>query len=105
MNKITFPLDLLMQGPAVGDLQAALQLLLDRGVIPVANEDERRRLSAELQREHTEQTYKEITRELVKRFQKQRGLAVSGAVDEPTANAINALLRERNSQMRRDRWL
>ena len=94
MNKITFPLELLMQDPEVGDLQAALQLFLDRGIIPIANEDERRRLSAELQREHTEQTYKEITRELVKRFQKQRGLDVSGAVDKPTANAVNALLRE-----------
>ena len=81
MNKITFPLELLMQGSAVADLQAALQLLLDRAVIPVANEDERRALSDELQRERTEQTYKEITRELVKRFQKQRGLEVSGAAD------------------------
>jgi hypothetical protein len=40
MNKITFPLELLMQGPEVGDLQAALQLFLDRGVIQVANWDE-----------------------------------------------------------------
>jgi peptidoglycan hydrolase-like protein with peptidoglycan-binding domain len=93
-NKITFPLDLLMQGPKVGDLQAALQLLLDRGVIPVANEDERRGLSAGLQREHAGQNFHEITHELVERFQKQRGLDGSGAVNEPTANAINALLRE-----------
>ncbi len=94
MNKIIFPLKAEMQGPNVGDLQSALQLFLDRGFIPVDNEDERRRLSAELQREHTEQTYKEITLELVKRFQKKRGLEVSGEVDEPTASAINTLLRE-----------
>jgi hypothetical protein len=94
MNRTIFPLELLMQGPAVGDLQAALHVLLDRGFIPVDNEDERAGLATELQREHAEQTYKELTRELVKRFQKQRGLDASGAVDEPTANAINVLLRE-----------
>mgnify|MGYP001562357018 CR=1 FL=1 len=33
MNKITFPLKQRMQGAAVADLQDALQLLLDRGVL------------------------------------------------------------------------
>ena len=51
MNIIIFSMELLMRGPAVVDLQAALHLLLDRGVIPVANEDERRELSTLLQRE------------------------------------------------------
>jgi hypothetical protein len=33
MNQITFPLKHRMQGAAVADLQDALQLVLDRGVI------------------------------------------------------------------------
>jgi hypothetical protein len=33
MNKIIFPLEPRMKEPEVGDLQDALQLLLDRGVI------------------------------------------------------------------------
>src|SRR5688572_22615217 len=94
MQKVIFPLELLMQGPAVGDLQAALHVLLERGMIPVDNGDERAELATGLQREHAERTFKEITAELVMRFQKQRGLDASGTVDEPTADAINALLRE-----------
>jgi hypothetical protein len=101
MDKIRFPLELLMQGPAVGDLQDALHLLLVRGVIPVANEDERRRLSNELQRDHSQQTFGEITRELVKRFQKQRGLEAGGAVNESTADALNTLLREEQPDTQR----
>lgn len=72
MNKITFPLTLRMQGPAVGDLQAALQLLLDRGVILRDDERARRELTAALQRERAEQTYGNATSTLVSIFQEQR---------------------------------
>ena len=94
MNKITFPLKPRMKGPKVADLQAALQLLLDRGVILRDDEAARRELSAALQRERAEQTYGSATRKLVSVFQNERRLEPSGSVDEPTANALNAALKE-----------
>lgn len=94
MNKITFPLKLRMKGPEVGNLQAALQLLIDRGVILRDDEGARRELAAALKRERVEQTYGSATRKLVSIFQQERGLQATGTVDEPTANAINSFLRE-----------
>lgn len=94
MNRIIFPLKSRMKGPEVGDLQAALQLLLDRGVILPTDEAARRELSAVLKREHTKQIYGRATRKLVNIFQEERRLKVSGEVDEPTAGALNALLEE-----------
>ena len=91
MNKITFPLKPRMQGPEVGDLQTVLQLLLDGGVILRDDEGARRELAAALNREHTEQTYGEVSRRLVRTFQEERSLQVSGTV-EPTASALNCLL-------------
>lgn len=94
MNKIIFPLKLRMNSPAVGDLQDALQLLLDRGVILANDEGARRELTAILLRERAEQTYGSGTRKLVSIFQQERQLQTSGAVDEATAEALNGLLRE-----------
>ncbi|MCL6542209.1 MAG: hypothetical protein K6T87_16760 [Roseiflexus sp.] len=51
MNKITFPLKRQMQGPKVADLQDALKLLLDRGLILGQDEGVRRNLLAALQPE------------------------------------------------------
>ena len=101
MNKITFPLKSGMRGPAVTDLQDALQLCLDRGVIladggvsPVNDEAARRELSAMLKRERVEQVYGDTTGKLVSIFQRERNLQPSGEVDQPTASALNALLKE-----------
>jgi hypothetical protein len=94
MNKITFALKSGMKGPRVGDLQAALQLLLDRGVILASDEASRQKLSAALQREHAKQTYGSATRKLVSIFQEERYLEVSGSMDEPTAKRLNRLLDE-----------
>src|SRR5205809_4951853 len=94
MNKVTFPLKSQMQGPKVVDLQAALQLLLDRGIILPNDEGARRDLSAGLQREHTGQTYGEATRKLVSMLQEERRLEGRGEVDEATAYALNRLLDE-----------
>ena len=94
MNKIIFPLSLQMRGAAVADLQAALQLLLDRGVILANDEGARRELTATLQRERENQTYGSVTGKLVSFFQEARQLQASGAVDEATAEALNVLLRE-----------
>ncbi len=94
MNKITFPLKLRMRGPKVADLQDALQLLLDRGAILATDDAARRELFETLKRERTAQRYGSATRKLVSIFQEERRLQPSGEVDEPTANALNALLRE-----------
>src|SRR2546422_668301 len=99
MNKITFPLKPGMQGPAVADLEDALQLCIDRSVILANDEGARRELSAKLQPERAAQMYGEGTRSAVSVFQRERGLAdpagvLSGDVDEPTADALNALLKQ-----------
>lgn len=94
MNKITFPLKQRMKSPEVGNLQDALQLFLNRGVLLANNEAARRELSEALRHERLEQTYGGATAKLVSIFQEERGLKVIGEVDEPTANAQNALLRE-----------
>ncbi len=54
MNKITFPLKLHMQGPAVADLQDTLQLCMDRGVILVNDEGARKELLAALKHKRVE---------------------------------------------------
>jgi len=94
MNRIIFPLEAGGQGPEVADLQAALQLLLDRGVILPDDEGARREVSAMLQSERAERTYDGITPELVRIFQEENRLRPNGNVDEPTANAINAFLQQ-----------
>lgn len=94
MNKITFPLKQRMQSAAVADLQDALQLLLDRGVILANDEAARRELSAALKPERAKQTYGEATRKLVSLIQEALQVQASGAVDGPTAAALNVLLRE-----------
>jgi hypothetical protein len=95
MNTIAFPLEQPMTGPQVADLQDTLRLLLDRGGM-ADTEDQRRLLADGLQRERAEQSYGIVTRELVSRFQRARGLSVAGAVDQPTAAALNQALHELN---------
>src|SRR5437764_14964429 len=94
MNKITFPLTLRMQGPAVAILQDALQLCLERSALLANDEVARRELSAALKRERVEQIYGDATGQLVSIFQTERKLPPGGEVDEPTANALNALRKE-----------
>ena len=72
MNEIIFPLSLDMQGDAVADLHAALQLLK----LQVTEEE----IHAKL--------YGESTKAAVCQFQTSNKLAVSGTVDEKTANAL-----------------
>jgi hypothetical protein len=94
MNKITFPLTRGMATPAVADLQAALQALLERALILPNEEGGRRELSVALSRERSNQTFGSATQKLVDAFQSERKLEGSGQVDERTANALNLLLRE-----------
>ena len=94
MNKIVFPLKRQMRGPQVADLQDALQLLLERGRLFADDEGARRELLEALRRERSEQIYGSATARLVARFQEEHHLQPTDEVDEPTANALNALLKE-----------
>src|SRR5262245_21095555 len=94
MNEVTFPLKVEMSGPAVAHLQDALQVLLDRAALLSNDAQARAEMTERLKPERANQFYRETTRRLVGRFQEGRHLEASGAVDESTANAINALLRE-----------
>ena len=94
MNEIIFPLTAGIQGDAVADLQNALQLCLEKAAFLPTDDATRKKLAAALQREHIKKIYGEATGELVGLFQKVRQLQVSGSVDEPTANALNELLRK-----------
>jgi hypothetical protein len=94
MNKIIFPLKLQMRGPAVADLQDALQLCLERSAILANDGGPRVELMAALRRERLEQIYGDATGKLVSIFERERNLRPSGEVDEPAANALNGLLQE-----------
>ncbi len=94
MNKISSPLKRQMHGPQVADLQDALTLLLERGLILGQDEGARRELLAALSAERDRQSYGKSTAKLVGIFQEERRLQSTGEVDEPTANALNALLKE-----------
>ena len=94
MNKITFPITRGMTTAAVADLQAALQTLLDRSLILANDPAQRRELSAALARERPNQTFGSATRKLIEVFQGERRIDGGGDVDERTATALNASLRD-----------
>ena len=92
MNRVTFPLEHQMQGQDVGDLQDALQLLVDRSMLLADDERLRRELAEALQNEQAQQTFGDATMKLVFRYQEEQYLQASGVVDEQTARALNELL-------------
>ena len=95
MRKITSSLNSRMKGVKVEDLQAALQLLLNKGALLPDNAGARRELSGALKLERAKRTYGNATRKLVSIFQEERRLEVSGSLDKPTANLVlNSLLDE-----------
>lgn len=77
MNEIISPLKLQMKRPQVGDLQDALQLLLERGVLLSNDDATRRELAETLEKERTEQRFGRATRQLVGLFQEEPTLRSS----------------------------
>jgi peptidoglycan hydrolase-like protein with peptidoglycan-binding domain len=77
----------------IANLQDALLLLLQNGAYQLGDA-ERQRFVERLRPERDAQKYDDITRKLVAMFQGQRNIQPTSEVDEPTANAINAFLRE-----------
>ncbi|HVQ38818.1 MAG TPA: hypothetical protein VMS31_14870, partial [Pyrinomonadaceae bacterium] len=94
MNKIIFPLQPGMQGAAVADLQDALQLFMDRGIILANDPIQRVALSVKLRIERTAQVYHDTTQKLLSIFQQTRHIQPNGEVDEPTAKELNRVLKE-----------
>lgn len=98
MTPIIPPLVIGEQKPEVGNLQEGLLRLIDRRVI-VLNDQERVFFEEGLRREREELRYSDVTARAVEYFtnqyQQRFHLAVQGQmVDQPTADALNALLRE-----------
>ena len=92
MNKIIFPLTPGMQGAAVADMQATLQLCLDRGIFRGLIIETP--LSAGFYTDRAGQSYGDSTNRFVGIFQSANHIQVSNSVDEATANVLNALLKE-----------
>ena len=91
MTGIIIPLEKKAKGKEVADLQDVLQQMLDRGALLPGNDKKRRELAEALKRERVEQVFSEATQRLVRIFQEQHRLDVSGRVDEATAEALNYL--------------
>ena len=92
MITIVFPLKLRQKGPDVGNLQDALQLLIEHGLLLEADEPGRAELSALLKRERPDETFGPGTRRAVVALQQERRLDANGGVDARTAEAIMRLL-------------
>lgn len=92
MKKITFPLKEGAQGSEISNLQDVLFLLLERNAFLRNNPVARQEISAALQQEYANEIFGSATRSMISIFQKEQNLKAGGAVDEPTAEAINTLL-------------
>ena len=88
MNKIIFPLKQRMRGQKVTDLQNALQLLLEGGLLLRDDEDAQQELAAALKPELEKHYFGQVTARLVGVFQKEYALPATGEIDEHTAEAI-----------------
>ena len=76
----------------IANLQDALLLLLQKGAYQLSDA-ERQAFVERLRPERDAQKYDDITHKLVAIFQQQRNIQPTSEVDDPTANAINSLLR------------
>ena len=99
MNRVFFPLKQRAQGATVTDLQAALQVVLDRAIVLANDASARSQISTALAPERESKTYGPATAKAVSIFQQEKrlldaGRSVAGEVDEPTANALNATLEQ-----------
>jgi len=88
MNPISHPLEYSNIGKKVSDLHQIL-LKLKYEIRP-----------GDLQRKY----YGATTRDAVKKFQAGHNLSVSGDIDEPTANALNALIEKQQSQQPSEKY-
>jgi hypothetical protein len=94
MQPISAPIQVTDQGPHVANLQDALRFFVERGKLDIPDPARGRILEA-LARERARELYGDGgTQLLVKGFQAQYHLPVTGEVDDATAAALNKLLKE-----------
>src|SRR4051812_24600099 len=93
MKPITQPLNPGDHGADVTNLQDALRLLLDRGLLQLPT-DQRTSLDAMLTQDRRVQVYQDGTARLVTFFQRQQNSQSTGVVDAPTAVALNKILKD-----------
>jgi len=93
MNAVTAPLKLGQKGQLVADLQLALQWLIDHAGVD-ATDAAKKEYGLLLRREAAVQTFGNTTAKLVALVQHAAGLAATGAVDDPTAKAINSRVKQ-----------
>jgi len=94
MYKIIAPLEANMQGKDIANLQAALKLLLDKGLFTLRNRGQREVFEGYIEQETDGSLYGRATTELVRAFQLQYRLEGTGRIDENTAEFINGFLKE-----------
>jgi hypothetical protein len=94
MKAITAPINGNSPREVIANLQGALQICLDRGAILGNDPNARQSLSQAFRPERERQSYGRATVRVLSIFQRERNLQQSEVVDEPTASALNALLKE-----------
>ena len=93
MKPISYPLKPDDRGDEVANLQEGLLFLIEKRIIQQPPH-ERPSLSVRLAGEKKDATYGRATEGAVKLFQRQHDLQAAGEVDEPSAAALNRVLRE-----------
>lgn len=93
MRSIIAPISSGDQGSEVGNLQTGLIALLHNGAVGV-DPERRDELLGGLALEKRSQVYRSATKDTVAHFQEDRHLRPTGMVDDETAKALNAALRE-----------
>jgi hypothetical protein len=99
MKPVISPLKSGDHGPDVANLQGALLLLIDKGLIQLSPADAKLFKNL-LSQEQQGQAYNGGTFKAVVIFQQQHHLQPTGAVDAPTADAFNQILKDLAPQYR-----
>lgn len=94
MHKTAFPVRPGMKSSAAADIQNVLLLMLEQKLILSQNEVARDESLRVLVEEHSQQTFKEGTKQVIILFQEERHLQMTNQVDEPTANSLTQLLEQ-----------
>src|SRR5262249_10935096 len=95
LHKITPPLKVNNTGAEVVNLQDARRFLVDKEILKISDPSIREKLISAMSIERDRQVFGDKgTFQLVRMFQKQQGLSVTGEVDDSTAKVLNKLLED-----------
>jgi hypothetical protein len=93
MRSVVAPVNTTSSRESTSNLQEGLQYLLDHGGVHIGDAD-RAAYAELLAREGRDGRFSDGTSRLVGVFQEQRGLPITGEVNDQTAEALNAVLRK-----------